>query len=86
MENKLIYSSSPHIKSPRTTRKIMLDVCVALLPATIIGIIYFGLYALLLVALSVISAVVGEYVYLLAAGKSFKEITENFDFSSQLSP
>ena len=82
MENKLIYSSSPHIKAQRTTRKIMIDVCIALLPATIIGIIYFGLYAALLVALSVISAVVGEYVYLLATGKSFKEINKQFDFSS----
>ena len=82
MENKLIYSSSPHIKAQRTTRKIMIDVCIALLPATIIGIIYFGLYALLLVALAVSFAVVGEYVYLLATGKTFKEITKQFDFSS----
>ena len=82
MENKLVYSSSPHIKAQRTTRRIMTDVCIALLPATIVGIVYFGLYALLIVALAVISAVVGEYVYLLAAGKSFKEITRGFDCSS----
>ena len=82
MENKLIYSSSPHIKAKRTTRQIMIDVCIALMPATIVGIIYFGLYALLLVALSVSFAVIGEYIYLLAAGKSFTEITKQFDFSS----
>ncbi|MBO4251731.1 MAG: RnfABCDGE type electron transport complex subunit D [Clostridia bacterium] len=82
MENKLIYSSSPHIKAQRTTRRIMIDVCIALLPATIMGIIYFGLYALLLVALSVAFAVIGEYLYLLIAGKTFKEITDRFDFSS----
>ena len=82
MENKLIYSSSPHIKSQRTTRKIMIDVCIALIPATIVGVIYFGLYAALLVVLSVLFAVIGEYVYLLAVGKSFTEITKQFDFSS----
>ena len=82
MENNLVYSNSPHIKAPRTTRKIMADVCIALLPATITGIVYFGLYALLLVALSVFFAVAGEYIYLLAVGKPFREITEKFDFSS----
>lgn len=82
MANKLIYSSSPHIKAPRTTRKIMLDVCIALLPATVMGIIYFGLYAALIVALAVLFAAIGEYVYLLIAGKSFREITRGFDFSS----
>lgn len=82
MENKLYYSPSPHIKAPRTTRKIMLDVCIALTPATVMGIIYFGLYAALLLALAVIFAVVGEYAYLLINKKSFREITEQFDFSS----
>lgn len=82
MENKLVYSSSPHIKAQRTTRKIMADVCVALIPAAIMGIIYFGFYAALLIALAVIFAVLGEYVYLLIAGKSFREITAQFDFSS----
>ena len=82
MANKLIYSSSPHIKAPHTTRKIMLDVCIALLPATVMGIIYFGLYAALIVALAVLFAAIGEYVYLLIAGKSFREITRGFDFSS----
>lgn len=82
MENKLIYSSSPHVKAQRSTRKIMIDVCVALLPATVVGIIYFGLYALLLVALSVTFAVAGEFVYLLITGKTFREIAKQFDFSS----
>lgn len=82
MENKLVYSSSPHIKAPRTTRQIMIDVCIALLPATLAGIIFFGFYAALLVALAVVFAVIGEFVYLLIVGKSFREIVKAFDFSS----
>ena len=82
MANNLVYSSSPHIKSPRTTKRIMTDVCIALLPATVMGVIYFGLYALLLVALSVFFAIAGEFIYLLIAGKSFSEIIKQFDMSS----
>ena len=82
MENNLVYSSSPHIKAPRTTRQIMIDVCIALLPVTLAGIIFFGLYAALLVALAVAFAVIGEFVYLLIVGKPFREIAKDFDFSS----
>ena len=82
-ENKLYrYSSSPHVKSPKTTRQIMIHVCIALMPATIMGIILFGLTALLLVGLALVSAVVSEFVYLLIAKKKFKEIIKEFDFTS----
>ena len=38
----LIVSSAPHQKTRRTTRTIMLDVLIALLPATAAGIVFFG--------------------------------------------
>ena len=58
MEHKILtYSPSPHIKSPLTTRKIMINVCIALIPACLMGIVYFGLKALLILALASISAV-----------------------------
>lgn len=60
----------------------MIDVCVALLPALVMGAVYFGLYALLLVALAVFSAVAAEFIYLLAAGEKFSDIARKFDFSS----
>ncbi|MBQ9734605.1 MAG: RnfABCDGE type electron transport complex subunit D [Clostridia bacterium] len=78
----LAYSSSPHVKSPRTTRAIMIDVCIALLPASIMGVIYFGLYALAILALSVLSAIASEFIFLLIAGKKIKEILKGFDFTS----
>ena len=80
--NTLTYSASPHVKKPTGTRSIMIDVCIALLPACIMGVVYFGLTALLILAISVLSAVLSEYVYLLIVGKKTKEIIEQFDFTS----
>ncbi|MFA9422165.1 MAG: RnfABCDGE type electron transport complex subunit D [Sedimentibacter sp.] len=62
MENKLIGSSSPHIRSDETTQKLMLDVIIALVPALAASIFYFGVKSLILVVASVISAVVTEYI------------------------
>lgn len=76
------YSNSPHIKSGNNTRKIMLNVCIALLPACVMGVVYFGLKALLILALSVISAIGAEVVYLLICKKPFKTIVKEFDCSS----
>jgi len=50
-------SNSPHIRSPRTTRDIMLDVCLALLPALGAAIWLFGTRALAVTAVSVTSCV-----------------------------
>lgn len=76
------YSSSPHVKAPRTTRQIMVRVCIALLPATIMGIVFFGFMAAAILALAVASAVASEFVYLLICKKSLKEIVKQFDFTS----
>jgi RnfABCDGE-type electron transport complex D subunit len=60
----------------------MIDVCIALLPAVIMGIVYFGLNAFLIIALSSISAVASEFIYYLICKKSFKQIAKEFDFTS----
>ena len=83
MDNKLFtVSPSPHVKAPSSTRRIMIDVCIALLPASIMGVVLFGLKALLILTLSVLSAVVSEFLFLLIAKKSVKEIISGFDFTS----
>ena len=46
-------ASSPHKTSEVTTRRIMLDVLIALAPCLICGVVFYGLYALLLVVISV---------------------------------
>lgn len=61
--NKLIVSSSPHIHSPDTTAGIMLDVIIALMPATIYGIILFGWRAAVIIAVSIISAILSEFIW-----------------------
>lgn len=61
MENRLIGSSSPHIRSDETTKKLMFDVIIALLPALVASVFYFGFKSLVLVVASVASAVITEY-------------------------
>ena len=63
MENKLHISVSPHIHSKNSTQRIMLDVLISLLPATIAGVVIFGLQALLVIAVCVASSVLSEFVF-----------------------
>ena len=56
-------SLSPHIRSPKTTTKIMLDVIIALSPTMIFGMIYFGWHAVLVTLVSVASCVLTEFLY-----------------------
>ncbi len=63
MDNKLLLSVSPHIHCKNSTSKIMLDVIISLLPATIAGIIIFGIRALAVVAVTVASSVLSEYLF-----------------------
>ena len=63
-EKKLLnISSNPHVRSNSTTQKIMLEVIIALMPATIFGIIKFGWYALVLVLVTIIAVVLTEFIY-----------------------
>ena len=67
---KLHISSTPHIhQKGSSTRNIMMDVAIALLPATLAGVIIFGLQALWVVLTCVASAVLAEVVFNLCAGK-----------------
>lgn len=62
-ELNLIGSSSPHIRSNETTRSLMLDVIIAMLPALAIAVYFFGFRALTSTCVSVIGCVVFEYLY-----------------------
>ena len=59
----------------------MIEVCIALLPACIMGCVYFGWSALLVLGLSVLSAVVSEFIYLLIVKVPLRKIARDFDFS-----
>ena len=56
-------SSSPHVRSPLSTGQVMYDVILALMPATFFGIWHFGVHALFVVLMSVVSAVLTEFVF-----------------------
>ncbi len=61
MSSLMKVSSNPHIRAAITTNKIMLCVIVALLPTTIFGVVNFGLNALILVLVTIASAVLSEW-------------------------
>ena len=60
---KLIATSNPHIRGSETTRSIMLDVIIAMLPALAFAIFNFGLRALTLTAVSVVGCIFWEWLY-----------------------
>ncbi|MCI9121639.1 MAG: RnfABCDGE type electron transport complex subunit D [Oscillibacter sp.] len=60
---KLIATSSPHIRGSETTRGIMTDVIIAMLPALAYACINFGLRALTLTAVSVAGCIFFEWLY-----------------------
>ncbi len=63
MDTKFVLSSSPHVKQKDRISGIMLDVIIALIPAIFAGVFYFGLRALAVIATSVASCVLSEYLY-----------------------
>lgn len=68
MEN-LNVSAAPHICSRTSTKNIMLDVLIALLPATVASIVIFGLKSVWIILACVISAVLSEFVFNLCIKK-----------------
>lgn len=56
----LVASSSPHIRDEHTTSGLMRDVIIALMPALLGSIYFFGIDALKTIAISVIAAIVSE--------------------------
>ena len=73
MDNSVVISTPPHVKSRRTTKGIMLDVIIALAPAAIMAVVYFRLDAFVIMLTSVLSAVATEFVYFFIANKGFSD-------------
>ncbi|MBQ2847609.1 MAG: RnfABCDGE type electron transport complex subunit D [Clostridia bacterium] len=59
---KLVVSASPHLRTKDTTRGIMLDVIIALIPALIAAVILFGPRVLAVTATTVATAVLSEFL------------------------
>lgn len=69
MNEILNVSAAPHVKTKETTRSIMFDVSIALIPAGVFGIYNFGLKALLIIILSIGTCVGVESIYQKKMGK-----------------
>lgn len=66
---KMTVASSPHIRGNFRTNRIMLDVVIALIPALVVGLLVHGTKALVVTAVSVVTAMAAEWVYSLLAKK-----------------
>jgi len=64
MENKLVITTSPHIRTPETIRSIMIDVLIALFPVAVVSVLLFGYRALILMVVATVVAMVTEAVLL----------------------
>ena len=59
---ELTISPSPHIHAQVSTRSLMRDVVIALLPAAVVSVVFYGWRELLLLAVSIVSCVSLEYL------------------------
>lgn len=62
-EHELIVTVSPHVKSEETVSRIMWSVNLSLLPAFAMGAYFFGLKAVFVTALCIVTAVLSEYFF-----------------------
>lgn len=63
MAKKLLVTSSPHLRSGETTTTVMGDVLIALLPALVVSVVFFGFRALGLCLVSVACAMAMETLF-----------------------
>ena len=61
-EQPIIVSASPHVHSERTSKKLMYDVIIALIPAFLVSLYVFGINALIVTAAAVVSCLLFEYL------------------------
>jgi len=59
--NKVLVTAAPHIRDTSSSRRIMLDVILALVPASIAGMVFFGYRAVLVLLVSILTAILAEW-------------------------
>ena len=78
MQNNFAVTSSPHLRAKDTTQRIMQEVCLALAPAGIAGVLLFGTSAAILIAICVATCVISEFLW----QKAMKQKTTISDWSA----
>lgn len=72
MSDKLLTGPSPHILGGKSVSSIMWDVVIALIPVSLVSIFYFGLKALILLIVSMASAMIIEGIFMAIRYKGLK--------------
>ncbi|MCR5692314.1 MAG: RnfABCDGE type electron transport complex subunit D [Eubacterium sp.] len=81
MEEKMLHvSTSPHVRDHSSTKSIMRDVVIALIPATAVGIYNFRLSALLVILTTCVTCILAEYIW----QRCMKQPVTTGDFSALL--
>lgn len=62
MDNLITISPSPHAQTPTTVTRLMLHVIIALVPAVLVALYYFGIGAAIVIATSIVGCVAAEYL------------------------
>ena len=75
---RLTVASSPHVASPIDTQNLMRDVLIALVPAMVMGVVFFGPRALVATIISVVACEFFEWAY----RKIMKKSCANKDLSA----
>lgn len=64
-----VLSSSPHVRSKLTTGQVMYDVILALCPAALVGVWHHGFHAFMVIAVSILTAVMTEFIFDYVTGR-----------------
>ena len=78
MKNTMLVSPSPHIHANVSTRSLMHDVIIALTPAIVVSVLFYGWSELLILAVSVASCVLLEWAitkYMLKAPSTIGDLS-----------
>lgn len=78
MKNTMLVSPSPHIHANVSTRSLMRDVIIALTPAIVVSVLFYGWSELLILAVSVASCVLLEWAitkYMLKAPSTIGDMS-----------
>lgn len=84
IDNTVVISTPPHVRGTRSTRGIMGDVCIALAPAAIAGIVFFGYMAFIIELIAVLGCVATEFVYFFIAKGGFAKKCKNAGLTCKL--
>lgn len=76
VDSNLTVSPAPHIKSSLTTQRIMCLVILSLIPSGIAGVFIFGLSSLKVIAISIVSCVLSEAIFLKARNRNLKTVLD----------